>query len=109
MPAALLEIVDASTTSVDVFQRLLDQRYLGEPGLSNLSSVISSRLVEWNILNKKDVSTISRVLTEDRVPYEGKEAILETLLTCALANKISDTDACSLEASIWEYLHRTTF
>ena len=108
MPAALLEIVDASTTSVDVFQRLLDQRYLGEPGLSNLSSVISSRLVEWNIVNKKDVSTISRVLTEDRVPYEGKEAILETLLTCALANKISDTDACSLEASIWEYLHRTT-
>ena len=45
MPAALLEIVDASTTSVDVFQRLLDQRYLGEPGLSNLSSVILSRLV----------------------------------------------------------------
>ena len=33
---------------------------------------------------------------------------METLLTCALANKISDTDACSLEASIWNYLHRMT-
>ena len=81
MPSALLEIVDVNTSSVDALRGQLDQRYSSEPGLSDLTSLISRRLVEWSIINGNDLSsTVSRVLTDDGVPYEGKEAIMETLL-----------------------------
>ena len=108
MPSALLEIVDVNTSSVDALRGQLDQRYSSEPGLSDLTSLISRRLVEWSIINGNDLSTVSRVLTDDGVPYEGKEAIMETLLACALADEISDVDACTLSSCIWNYLHRMT-
>ena len=108
MPSALLEIVDVNTSSVDALRGQLDQRYSSEPGLSDLTSLISRRLVEWSIINGNDLSTVSRVLTDDGVPYEGKEAIMETLLACVLADEISDVDACTLSSCIWNYLHRMT-